>query len=87
MLFRPIPYPLKSSEFAFQPLTRRPPNVDWLRPRLQLDTLQAAGGEKFFTDQASGQKLDRADLVDALAFAREGDTLVVWKLGRLGLDQ
>lgn len=38
-------------------------------------------------DQASGQKLDRADLVDALAFAREGDTLVVWKLDRLGLDQ
>ena len=52
--------------------------------RLQLDALQAAGCDKVFTDKASGKKLDRAGLIDALAFAREGDTLVVWKLDRLG---
>ena len=52
--------------------------------RLQLDALQAAGCDKVFTDKASGKKLDRAGLTDALAFAREGDTLVVWKLDRLG---
>jgi DNA invertase Pin-like site-specific DNA recombinase len=46
--------------------------------------LQAAGCDKVFTDKASGKKLDRAGLIDALAFAREGDTLVVWKLDRLG---
>ncbi len=51
---------------------------------LQLDALQAAGCAKVFTDKASGKKLDRAGLVEALAFAREGDTLVVWKLDRLG---
>lgn len=52
--------------------------------RLQVDSLQAIGCEKIFTDKASGNSLDRAGLLDALAFAREGDTLVVWKLDRLG---
>lgn len=52
--------------------------------RLQLDALEKAGCEKIFTDKASGIKLDRVGLGEALAFAREGDTLVVWKLDRLG---
>lgn len=52
--------------------------------RLQLDALAAAGCEKVFTDKASGVKENRTGLAEALAFAREGDSLVVWKLDRLG---
>ena len=52
--------------------------------RLQLDALNAAGCSRVFTDRASGSKRDRAGLNEAIAFAREGDSLVVWKLDRLG---
>lgn len=52
--------------------------------RLQLDALTAAGCEKVFTDKASGVKTNRLGLAEALAFVREGDSLVVWKLDRLG---
>jgi DNA invertase Pin-like site-specific DNA recombinase len=51
---------------------------------LQVDALSGAGCEKTFTDTASGAKADRKGLDDAVAFARHGDTLVVWKLDRLG---
>ncbi|WP_218082167.1 recombinase family protein [Anthocerotibacter panamensis] len=51
---------------------------------LQLDVLQAIGCEKLFTDTASGGKDDRVGLGQALTFARSGDTLIVWKLDRLG---
>lgn len=46
--------------------------------------LTAAGCEKVFTDTASGAKAERPGLTDALAFARKGDSLVVWRLDRLG---
>ena len=51
---------------------------------LQTDALTKAGCEKLFTDKASGAKTDRPGLADALRFARAGDTLVIWKLDRLG---
>lgn len=51
---------------------------------LQRDALAAAGCEKIFTDTASGAKAERPGLADALAFARKGDSLVVWRLDRLG---
>jgi len=51
---------------------------------LQLDALKAAGCEKIFTDTASGSTTERPGLTEALAFARGGDTLVVWRLDRLG---
>ena len=51
---------------------------------LQLDALAQAGCERVFTDTASGAKADRIGLAAALSFARDGDTLVVWRLDRLG---
>ncbi|BCI73000.1 DNA invertase (plasmid) [Sphingomonas paucimobilis] len=51
---------------------------------LQLDALAKAGCEKVFTDKASGAKINRPGLIEALGFARAGDTLVIWKLDRLG---
>lgn len=52
---------------------------------LQLDALKQAGCEKTFIDEGiSGSKTDRPGLNDALEFARKGDTIVVWKLDRLG---
>lgn len=51
---------------------------------LQLDALRAIGCEPIFEDHASGAKTDRPGLTETLRFARNGDTLVVWKLDRLG---
>lgn len=50
----------------------------------QLRALEQAGCERIFTDQTSGAKAERAGLSEALRFARSGDSLVVWKLDRLG---
>jgi len=51
---------------------------------LQKDALSRAGCCKIFTDHASGATVNRAGLEEALKFAREGDTLTVWRLDRLG---
>lgn len=51
---------------------------------LQVDALNKAGCEKIFQDISSGSKTDRPGLDELLAFIRSGDTLVVWRLDRLG---
>jgi len=53
---------------------------------LQRDALIAAGVDErhLFEDRISGSRTDRAGLAKALAFAKPGDCLVVWKLDRLG---
>lgn len=50
----------------------------------QKDNLVAEGCEKIFTDIASGAKMDRPGLDEAIKYCRMGDTLVVWKLDRMG---
>ncbi len=52
--------------------------------KLQTDALQAAGCERIFEDTASGAKADRPGLAEALSYLREGDSLAVWRLDRLG---
>lgn len=59
-------------------------STDDQRMDLQRDALTAAGCEKVFTDTASGAKAARPGLAEALAFARKGDVVVVWRLDRLG---
>ncbi len=51
---------------------------------LQSDALKDAGSEKYFGDKITGSKFERKGLEELLAFVRSGDTVVVWKLDRLG---
>jgi len=51
---------------------------------LQTDALRKAGCERIFEDTVSGAKTDRPGLTAALAWLRDGDVLVVWRLDRLG---
>ena len=53
-------------------------------PALQLDALQTAGCDPVFSDHASGAREKRPDLDRCLGYLRAGDTLVVWRLDRLG---
>ncbi len=51
---------------------------------LQLDALKQANSDKIYTDMASGAKTDRQGLKQALENLRSGDTLIVYKLDRIG---
>jgi DNA invertase Pin-like site-specific DNA recombinase len=51
---------------------------------LQEDALKAAGCDRLFTDTISGSTSERPGLAEALDFIRPGDTIVVWRLDRLG---
>lgn len=51
---------------------------------LQIDALEKAGCELTYKETASGAKIERAELRAALTHLRKNDTLVVWKLDRLG---
>ena len=55
---------------------------------LQRDALLAAGVDAahLYEDHASGKKEDRPGLTECLKALREGDTLYIWKLDRLGRD-
>jgi DNA invertase Pin-like site-specific DNA recombinase len=53
-------------------------------PALQTDALKKAGCQKTFEDRISGAKAERPGLAAALEYVRKGDTLLVWRLDRLG---
>lgn len=52
--------------------------------QLQTDALNEAGCARIFTEKVSTRKTERPGLAAALDYLREGDTLAVWKLDRLG---
>lgn len=51
---------------------------------LQVESLIKAGCEKIFEDKVSGTRTERPGLTKTLEMLRNGDTLIVWKLDRLG---
>lgn len=51
---------------------------------LQIEALTKAGCKKIFDDKISGSRAERPGLGKLFDILREGDTLVVWKLDRLG---
>ena len=51
---------------------------------MQTDALNEAGCERVYKDVASGAKAARPGLAETLDYVRAGDTLVVWRLDRLG---
>jgi DNA invertase Pin-like site-specific DNA recombinase len=53
-------------------------------PDLQTDALTAAGCQELFTETITGTTRERPELAQCLRMLREGDTLVVWRLDRLG---
>jgi DNA invertase Pin-like site-specific DNA recombinase len=53
-------------------------------PRLQLDALAAEGCLKIYTDTSTGTTADRPQWTACLADLRPGDTLIIWKIDRLG---
>lgn len=54
------------------------------RQELQLDALTASGCEQIFQEKISGKEKERPELKVCLKVLRTGDTLVVWRLDRLG---
>ncbi len=50
----------------------------------QIDALTIKGCKKIFTDIASGVKAERLGLDEAISYCRKKDTLIVWKLDRIG---
>lgn len=51
---------------------------------LQLAALKQAGCKKILDDKLSGSRAERPGLAKAIEMLRKGDTLIVWKLDRLG---
>jgi DNA invertase Pin-like site-specific DNA recombinase len=53
-------------------------------PQLQLDALAAEDCLKIYTDRASGTKADRPQWTACMSDLRPGDTLIIWRIDRLG---
>jgi DNA invertase Pin-like site-specific DNA recombinase len=51
---------------------------------LQKNAMDKVGVSRIFSEHVSGVKTKRPELMDCLGYLRKGDTLVVWKLDRLG---
>ena len=53
-------------------------------PAMQLAALKKAGCTKLFKDEVTGAHINRPALTRCLKILQPGDTLIVWKLDRLG---
>lgn len=51
---------------------------------LQIDALEKEGCQKIFRETISGSRVKRKELDRLLEQVREGDTIIIWKLDRLG---
>ena len=72
-------HPLAGQRVGYARISSASQNLDG-----QTDALTAAGCEKIFADTASGKLTERPELTLCLGYLRAGDTLVVWRLDRLG---
>ena len=50
----------------------------------QTDALESAKCERVFTDKVSGVKANKPEFERMMSYLRKGDTIVIWKLDRLG---
>lgn len=51
---------------------------------MQIDALKQYGAERIFEEKMTGSKRERPQLDEMLKYVRSGDTVVVWKLDRIG---
>src|ERR1019366_60731 len=72
-------HPLTGQRVGYARISGASQNLDG-----QTDALTAAGCEKIFADTAAGKLAGRPELTLCLGYLRSGDTLVVWRLDRLG---
>ena len=72
-------HPLAGQRVGYARISSASQNLDG-----QTDALTAAGCQKIFADTASGKLTERPELTFCLGYLRAGDTLVVWRLDRLG---
>ncbi len=70
---------MAAHRIGYARVSTRDQNLD-----LQRDAPRAAGCDRIFEVTMSGTKAGRPGLAKALDALREGDTLIVWKLDRLG---
>src|SRR5664280_2401210 len=75
----PPTHPLAGQNVGYARVSSASQNLDG-----QDDALRAVGCEKVFADTASGTLTQRPELAACLEYLRAGDTLVVWRLDRLG---
>lgn len=67
------------SKIGYARVSTRDQNLD-----SQIDALKQHGCERIFSEKVSGRKFKRTELDNCLDYMREGDTLVLTKLDRLG---